>query len=391
MHGAYLKVELGTRGVRMDASIRDATLLAPGIGPRAIDLLLPDDLCVRAPLVESSPVVLVAQGDRHVLVRAPDAPPIDVRPVPVPRFYQRNTSRGTPMWRVATVRGSHLVVHPGTVCGVSIQGSPCRFCLEGARTSGDREAASVAEVVEVVRAAFDEGVCELVYFNTAFFDGEDGGIAFLAPYIDAVRRHFDTLVAAQVHPPRDPRWVERTYAMGVDALSYNLEIFDKDVLNRRCIGRVRYIGRDRYLEALAHAARIFPGGTVWSDLVLGAESPESTMAGIDALTDMGVVPVMALPGTLDTPVDATALTPVLAHLYRTVKQRGVNMGWVRDLTLAITPFEARHFAGDDARLAVTVQQFTRSRLGGMAARGLARFRRRLRVRKVSESFDASHL
>ena len=67
------------------------------------------------------------------------------------------------------------------------------------------------------------------------------------------------------------------------------------------------------------------------------------------------------------------------------------MGWVRDLALGITPLEARHFAGDGARLALTVQQLVRSRLGALAARSLARFRRRLRVRNVSESFDAAHL
>ena len=82
---------------------------------------------------------------------------------------------------------------------------------------------------------------------------------------------------------------------------------------------------------------------------------------------------------------------MLAHLYRTVKASGISMGWIRDLVLGITPLEARHFAGDGARLAVTVQHLTRSRLGGLAARQLARFRRRLRVRKVSESFDSAHL
>jgi hypothetical protein len=84
------------------------------------------------------------------------------------------------------------------------------------------------------------------------------------------------------------------------------------------------------------------------------------------------------------------VAPLLAHLYRAVKQRGINMGWVRDLALGVTPLEARHFAGDGARLAVTVQHLTRSRLGSLAARGLARFRRRLRVRRAGESLGAAH-
>jgi hypothetical protein len=341
-----------------------------------------------------SPFALLADGRHHFLLRQDDGAGsvrVAVRPVPPPRFYERLTSRGTPMARVATVRGSHLIVHPTTTCGFSVRGTPCRFCVEGARVPADREAVSVADVLEVVRAAFDEGAAGLVYFNTSHYDSEDGGIAFLAPYIEAVRKHFDTLVAAQVHPPRTNRWIDQTYALGVDALSYNLEIFDPDVLNRHCIGRARYIGRDRYLEALAHAARVFPSGTVWSDLALGLEPAESTVAGIDALVAMNVVPVAAiLRGEYPVPA-AAEVTPVLTHLYRAVRDRGINMGWVRDLALGIAPLEARHFAGEGARLAVTVQQLTRSRLGALAARGLARFRRRLRVRTVSESFEAAHL
>ncbi len=67
-----------------------------------------------------------------------------------------------------------------------------------------------------------------------------GGIAFLGPYIVGVRKHFDTFVAVQVHPPRTNDWIDRTYAMGVDALSYNLELFDAQLLMRHCVGRARY-------------------------------------------------------------------------------------------------------------------------------------------------------
>jgi len=345
------------------------------------------------PRAERSPYLLLAQGGGYVIGPADGGTgeTIEVRPVPPPRFMLRRTSRGTPMPRVATVYGSHLVVHPGTACGFSVRGAPCRFCVEGARTPADRDAAPVTDVLEVVRAAFDEGACESVYFNTGAFDPDDGGIGFLGPYVEAVRRHFDTLVAAQVHPPRDDRWIDRTYAMGVDALSYNLELFDAQLLMRHCVGRARYVGRERYLAALGYAASIFPSGTVWSDLVLGLEPSATTQAGIDALVAMGVVPVAAFPGGEYPCPPPAELEPVLAHLHRAVRDRGINMGWVRDLSLGITPLEARHFAGEGARLAVAVQSLTRWRLGARAARGLARLRRRLRVRRVSESFDSAHL
>jgi solute carrier family 13 (sodium-dependent dicarboxylate transporter), member 2/3/5 len=396
---AVLKVDLAVRGARLDSSVRERGDLFTAAGREgpitSLGLVLPDDLCVTVPIDERSPFVLVAEGRRQFLLcpngGEGERARIEVRAVPRPRFYDRLTSRGMEMSRIATVHGSHLVVHPSAACGYSVRGTPCRFCVEGARVQANDDAVPVPDVLEVVRAAFDEGVCDVIYFNTAFGAGEDGGVGFLAPYVQAVRKHFDTLIATQLHPPRTNDWIDRTYAMGVDAVSYNLEIFDSDLLNRHCIGRARYIGRGRYLEALGYAASIFPSGTVWSDLVLGLEPVSSTMAGIDAFAAMGVVPVVAIARSEGSSLPPAELEGLLAHLHRAVKERGINMGWVRDLALGVTPLEARHCAGEGARLAVTVQQLTRWRLGGLAARSLARFRRRLRVRRVRDSFDAAHL
>jgi hypothetical protein len=80
---------------------------------------------------------------------------------------------------------------------------------------------------------------------------------------------------------------------------------------------------------------------------------------------------------------------VLEHLYRTVHARRIGMGWVRDLMSGVAPFEARP-AGHGS-LTRAVHDLARSRLGALAARSLARFRRRLRVKNVSDSLDSSHL
>jgi hypothetical protein len=221
-------------------------------------------------------------------------------------------------------------------------------------------------------------------------------LAALQPYILAVKKHFNTLVAAQLQPPRDPKAIDHTYAMGVDALSYNLEIYDPPTLERHCAGRVRRIGRERILEALNRAATVFPSGTVWTELVVGIEPLASTRAGIDALTGMGVVPVLSVVGPSAASMipglvvpSTEEIAPVYAHLYEAVKRRRTPMTWVRDLPIGVTPLEARFFVDEGARLAVP--SFYRSRLGTYAARSLSRLRRRLRVRTVSESFDSSHL
>ncbi len=397
----YLKLELALQGVRVADDA--AAAIAPGPEahngdlPRAVELVLPHDVWVSAPVnaaSESSPFLLSGRGDDCNLRR--NGTPMDVRVVPQPQFYHLSTSRGTPMWKVGRVYGGFIAINPASACGYSLRGAPCRFCRSGSGIAiEDAFPMSVQEVVEVVRAAFAEGCVEFVYFNPSYVGSEDAGIAFLEPYIQAVKRHFDTLVAVQIHPPQDNQWINRTYAMGVDALSYAVEVHDHEALARRCGGRVRYIGRERYYDALGHAASVFPSGTVWSDLVLGLEPAESTREGIDALVRLGVLPVLSMvrptEGAAPTLPEFGELQPLFAHLFHTVRQAKINMGWIRDLSFAITPLEARFFAGDDARLAVTMQHFYRSRLGTLATRSLSRLRRRLRVRRVRDSFDSSRL
>lgn len=393
-----LKIDLATRGARVDPRLRPRVPNAPEFAPRGLQLVLPEDVRVVVPFDDdasaAAPYAIVAESERAFVVGG-DALRVEVQPAIVPRFYERRTTSGRPMWQIGTVHGMYLLVSPNGMCGFSAHGAPCSFCREGARPAGDRErAASIADVVEVVRTAFEEGAADFVLFNSSVYDAEDGGMAFLTPYVEGVRKHFDTFVAVQVHPPRTDRWIDRTYAMGVDAVSYNLELFDPEALDRHCIGRVRYVGRERYLDALAYAASIFPSGTVWTDLVLGLEPAESTMAGIDAVVDAGVIPVLAVhhPG----PDAISQVTPdeaadVVAHLERRIRERNVSVTWIRDLALGVTPLDAFRMTGAPPPGNAAIHALTRWRLGAYAARGLARFRRRLRVKSVSDSLEASHL
>ena len=275
-NSGYLKLELSAKGMRLDDAARSRSGIQPSVQregepDHGIELVLPDDVLVSVPIDEAasvdSPFVLSGVSEQFTLHR--NGGNVDVRLVPPPRFYTQTTSNGRAMRQVGAVYGPFIAINPAAACGYSLRGAPCRFCRSGTgAASQDRVPLSVQDTVDVVRAAFAEGVVEFVYFNPPFSGGEDGGIAALEPYIEAVKKHFDTLIAVQIHPPQAFSWITRTYAMGVDALSYSVEIHDGEVLSRRCPGRVRYIGRERYYEALAHAASVFPSGTVWSDLIL---------------------------------------------------------------------------------------------------------------------------
>jgi len=410
----YLKLELAIRGIRVadeiarDGATRDA-VVGSNDGAADVELLLPGDVSARCPVVAgplASPTwELGADDDRFVLHRVAGKENasggngreerIEVAVVPPPSFYSGFTASGRPMRSVASVHAGYLTIDPaGASCPFAEGAARCRLCAARGVASGPAPS-SIDDVLEVTKAAFEEGDAEFVYFNTSRFESEDGGFAFLEPYVAAVRKHFDTLVAVRAFPPHDTRWIDRTYASGVDALSYAVEIHDAAVLDDVCPRRHAIVPRACYDAALTHAARVFPSGTVWSDLVVGLESAEATRAGIDSLTSMGVLPVLSLPyphGTHPAALpEPEEIAPLYAHLYTAVRDARINVQHMRDLDYAITPIEARFFADEDARLDVAVSGFYRSKLGARAVRGLSRLRRRLRVRKVSESFDSSHL
>ena len=407
---AHLKLELAVSGLRLAPELASEPgfarpTTARDFASREIEIVLPEDIVAQCPISPSmsanSPFELGLKNDRFLLIdsRSANAEPTPVSVIPAPQFYNLETSLGTPMWKIGTVQAGYISIDPSTSCGFATKDAACKFCtLSGSSPKAPEQLAEIEDVVEVVRAAFDEGAAEFVYFNTGYFDRDDGGFEILAPYIEAVKKHVDTLVAVQSHPPRQNKWIDRIYAAGVDALSYSIEIYDPDILRELCRGRSEFVGRERYYEALDYAVTIFPSGTVWSDLVVGLEPPESTIAGIDKLTEMGVLPVLSLFRPLEesgladvSPPDPASVAPIYAHLYTAVKKAGLNVQFMRDLGYAVTPIEARFFAGDDARLDVAVSSFYRTKIGSRAVRGLSKLRRRLRVKRVSESFDSAKL
>jgi len=173
-------------------------------------------------------------------------------------------------------------------------------------------------------------------------------------------------------------WIARSYALGVDALSYNLEVYTSEGLNRHCIGRARYIGRERYLEALAYAAGIFPRGTVWTELALGIEPIETLEQAISDLTGLGVVPVVSLAGST-VAHGSSELVRLFTHLHERAQKAALTT-WLVDLATAVTPLEAAYFLAPRGQQVANGSGLHRSRLGALAVRNMARLRRRLRVR-----------
>jgi len=390
----YLKIELMLKGIRVDGKVlqkanldkcRDVANITCGL-----DIILPHKTWVTVPYAEDfvndSPYELIEKEGNFFISNGNESLKVSV--VSTPKFYRLKTTSGVQLSKIGLVHGGYVAITPATQCDFFNKDIECRYCAGNLDIKkGKASVYTVEDVLETVEAAYKEGKAEIVYLSIGFSETPDGGVEFLKPYIKAIKKHFNTLIAVEALPPQQNKWIDETYAIGADSVLYNLEIFDPKLFEDICPGRAALIGRKRYLDALQYAATIFPNGTVASHLIVGLEPIESTVAGIDFFTSIGVVPILPLykPSAgaklLQYKMPSTdVIAPVYGYLYRAVTANKINTSWVRDISVVTTPLEGRFFVDDDARIKTFIQNFYKSRLGLKAAWSLATLRRKLRVK-----------
>lgn len=389
-----LKIDLMLRGIR----IEDPVVKAWACGSTGLDILLPQNTLVNIPCREAfttnSPYVIKRRGEAYFISDGSGEVPVTI--VERPAFYNRRTSSGVPFSNIATVHGSYTVITPSPRCDFFNRSIECKYCAGNFDVKGrDASVYSVEDVIETVEAVLKEKPSEIIYLSIGFSETPDGGIEFLKPYIKAIKKHFNCLVAVETQPPKENRWIDETYAVGADSVLYNLEIFDKELFEIICPGRAALIGRKRYMESLEYAAKIFPGGTVASHLIVGLEPPGSTCMGIDYLTEAGIVPILPIYRPAENkalriePLTAEIIIPVYKHLYKAVKKSGINTNWVREISVVTTPVEVRMLMDGKEKGSVT-EKFYKTKLGLKTAWGLSTLRRKLRVKDVKDPSDSSH-
>ncbi len=393
---AYLKIDLMLKGIRVEGSDKDVYVLGGrtiGLTSRGLDIVLPNNTLVNVPygdeFTKVSPYVLKSEGGRFYIAHGAGKVPVKI--VPTPEFYKHSTSTGVPFSEIGTLHGSYVVITPSLKCELFNQDAKCRYCAVNFDAGDPVKTYSVDEVLETVEAVLKDGMSEIIYLSIGFTEGEDGGIKFLTPYIEAIKKHFNCLVAVEALPPKTNEWIDETYAVGADSVLYNLEIFDEELFKVISPGRAKSIGRDRYIEALKYAAGVFPNGTVASHLVLGLEPPGSTCAGIDMLTSIGVVPIVPIYRPSENwalridPLSTDIIIPVYKHLYNAVKKNNINMNWVRDISMVTTPIEGRFLTGDNGGIRSIFESFYKTKIGLKTAWGLSTLRRKLRVKTSHHS------
>lgn len=408
---ALLKLELMAKGLRIPMERRAGIGGEPyGVSGHALfgsagdlDLVLPGGTWASVPvmrgLMRSTPYKLshgrngLTGWHIHALGLPEERVPVQVQKPP--HFFQHTTSQGIPYGRIGTVHGPYMALSPTNNCSFLASPDACRFCGVG-QGGNTHDPVPVDDIIEAIRIARAEHPIAMVYLSVGHLATNDGGVGFLEPYVKAIKKHFDILVAVDSLPPDGDEWIDQTYGMGVDSVSYNLEIWNPSRFELICPGPSKAVGRERFLEALAYAATVFPSGATTCHLIVGLEPCDSTHEGIEVLTSMGVLPLLPMYRPFKGrdmrrdsdielfPPSHEQLVALHTHLYRAVRDARINLNLVRDIAIVTTPLEGRFFAADDSFWTSLHQRMMGTPIGRRTSAYLSDLRRALRVRATDD-------
>ena len=383
---ARLKLDLLYYGVRPAAGTE-----IPDDPSGTVIMALPEDVWVnatyRADYVKDSPFELLHRG-RQWFVRSHDVE-TEVRVLKPLKAYSKQTSSGISVSDILYLHGGFVAIEPMGLCRFTKSGLECKYCRHKGPTV--QTAFTTKDVLEALEMVKKEVPVDIIQLSSGFVEGEDGGVLALDPLVHEIRKYFSVFISIDVMPPAHNDWIDRTYAMGVDAVYYDIDVFDPELFASLYPEKVEAVRHQRYIEALEYAARTFPSGAVATHLVAGLEPLQSTQSGIKRLAEAGVLPLLTffrpLPGSAlekKWSIKNEDLIPLYQDLFEQVKRHKINPNWIRQFDVVMTPLEGRFFTGSKRSWRVAQQNFYKTGLGRKAALGLATIRRNLRVREIKK-------
>jgi hypothetical protein len=373
LNACELEIDLFCKGLRVPAGVplsgaRGISRTRAGLGS-GLELALPakswlkQEIWVNAPVVERFAATSPYRLDHdpavgHLIVDDRSGTRYRVRLPEEPEWYSWTTSREIPMSRIGVLQGTYLGIYINMVCTFWNYSPPlnCRFCTTG-RNVGTAEARdkAVSDVVETCRAARDQSGATFVHLNGGFQGTR--GLAMAEPYLKAIKNDGGLLVGVQLTPEKDFSRFDRLIDLGVDHLSFCVELLDPAWFARICPGKERMLGQRLFFEAMEYCARRMPHGAVSGEIIAGIEPIERTIEAIDVITAHGAFPTVCIfRPTIGSdmedwpPPSYEDMRDVMRHVYDACRRHWLPIGAAPNIevSLVVNPDDAALLADRDA-------------------------------------------
>lgn len=205
-----------------------------------------------------------------------------------PDYYEKTTSKGTPMWKVLNARSQRLETTLTRYCQFwNTPGEGCKYCAMGAigamdRKNGVPEHIDLDDLYESIEEALKQKG-RFTQFHTT--NGSIlGGKEVLDDELDLYIKTFQKI--APLFKTEQIRSQVTTTAMSrkqlerlkeethVGYYTADIEVLNKELFNWICPGKARFVGYDEWKHRLFDAVDIFGRGNVSSNIVSGVETAQ---------------------------------------------------------------------------------------------------------------------
>lgn len=230
-----------------------------------------------------------------------------------PAWYDQELLNGAKASNIAQKLGTDGIgVVPNNACSYFGSGAECRFCeivpnYVATRTNRTAKK-SVDQMAEAIAlAAAQDPAMRYLFLTTGndpTYDETYGRYIELLQKIHPLMEEKNITTFDVLMPPDDFSLIERVHEAGLNAITFNLEVWDTQLFSIMTPGKTSY-GRERMLAALDRAVDIFGHGKALTNLIYGIQSyefgnplwkfdpkreEEVLLGGIDKLLQRGILP-----------------------------------------------------------------------------------------------------
>lgn len=202
-----------------------------------------------------------------------------------PKYYDKVTSSGTPMWQVASARPQRLDIDPNSHCQFWERGGACKFCNINANSGKSKKERNITitlkaqDVYETVREAIKErgAFTNLKMSSGSIISGNevlDDEAELYLEMLKAAGANFktkkfpSTLVASAFSEKQLSRLYEET---GLTTFTSDIEALNEEKFAWICPGKHSIIGYKEWKRRVIAAVDIFGSGNVSTGTVGGIE------------------------------------------------------------------------------------------------------------------------
>jgi len=211
-----------------------------------------------------------------------------------PEHYNMETSQGTPMKNIGQAMGMDcLAIAVDKQCSYFKNGDFCRYCNISPTNlkSGIPRFSSLEDIAELIKASGNK--FRFFDLTGGTFENTNEECKTYTKIGEVIKNNLAKKGKYggpfSFTPPDDLNLLDKLYETDVDVISFNMDIWDLNVLKEICPGKSK-IGRNHYTKALLYAKELWGrGNVVMQFLVADWESNESYLEGIKYYLDQGIL------------------------------------------------------------------------------------------------------